>query len=146
MISLGSLLLVVFMLQVKRRDRGLISPLSFTTLEIVLRPPGVKLFLSPSVSVPPSYRLLNLEDNFEKNEVRAAELRAEVSWEERGTPYWLVGGGLLVWPEWKVDLAGTWRWKAAAGPRPGPGETAFLRLALRPSVPIMLVLSVEELL
>ena len=32
MISFGSLDDVVFMLQVKRSDRGLISPLSFTTL------------------------------------------------------------------------------------------------------------------
>lgn len=32
MISFGSLDDVVFMLQVKRNDRGLISPLSFTTL------------------------------------------------------------------------------------------------------------------
>lgn len=31
------------------------------------------------VSVP-SYRLLNLEDSLEKNEVLAAELRADVSW------------------------------------------------------------------
>ena len=31
MISLGSLEDVVFILQVKRNDRGLISPLSFTT-------------------------------------------------------------------------------------------------------------------
>ena len=26
--------------------------------------------------------------------------------EERGTPYWLLGVGRRVWPEWKVDLRG----------------------------------------
>ena len=27
-----------------------------------------------------------------------------ITCEERGTPYWLVGAGRLVCPEWKVDL------------------------------------------
>ena len=27
-----------------------------------------------------------------------------VTCEERGTPYWLLGAGRRVWPEWKVDL------------------------------------------
>jgi len=47
---------------------------------VTLRPPSIP------VSVP-SYRLLNLDDNFEKKDVLAAELSADVSWEERGTPY-----------------------------------------------------------
>jgi len=53
-----------------------------------------------------SYRLLNLDDNFEKKDV-LAEFKLEVSCEDKGTPYWLDGAGLLVCPEWNVDLAGT---------------------------------------
>jgi len=94
------------------------------------------------VSVP-SYRLLNFDDNFEKKDVLAAEFSAEVSCEERGTPYWLVGAGRLVCPEWKVDLAGTWRWKA--GPLLAPGDTAAIfRLELMESTPMTFVLSVDE--
>lgn len=63
-----------------------------------------------------------------------------------GTPYWLVGAGLRVWPEWKVDLAGTCLWKAAGPPLLAPGDTACFRLELSPSPPRALVLSVEELI
>jgi len=147
MISFGSLELVVFIDQVNLNDLGFtwnISPDSLTTLEMVLLPPGVMVFLSmpmvwpwlpalpppmerlPSIPVSvPSYRLLNLDDNLEKKDVLAAEFSAEVSCEERGTPYWLVGAGRLVCPEWKVDLAGTWRWKAAV-PLLAPGDTAAI--------------------
>lgn len=106
---------------------------------VTLKPPSIP------VSVP-SYRLLNFELSFEKKEVRAAEFRAEVSCEEMGTPYWLVGAGLRVWPEWKVDLAGTCLWKAAGPPLLAPGDTACFRLELSPSPPRALVLSVEELI
>jgi len=67
---------------------------------------GSTICSGSNVSVP-SYRLLNLDDSFEKKEVLAAEFNADVSCEESGTPYWLVGAGRLVCPEWNVDLAGT---------------------------------------
>jgi len=70
-----------------------------------------------------------------------------VSCEDSGTPYWLEGAGLLalVCPAWKVDLAGTWRWKAAGPLVAGPGDTAdIFRLEFRESPSKAFVLSVEE--
>jgi len=144
MISFGSLELVVFIDQVNLRDLGLTSEDSLTTLalETLVLPPGVRDLSTPMVwpwlpaeptlrlpSMPvvgiSSYRLLNFDDNFEKKDV-LAEFNADVSCEDSGTPYWLEGAGLLalVCPAWKVDLAGTWRWKAAGPLVAGPGDTA----------------------
>jgi len=111
-ISFGSLDDVVFIDQVNLRDRGLISPLSLTTLLITSTdlmvdfPAGVYWGIGPSMvlivdfptgvvggTVPSialkvsAYSLLeNLEDSFEKKEFLAAALRAVVSCEETGRP------------------------------------------------------------
>jgi len=52
--------------------------------------------------------------------------------------------GLLVWPLWKVDLAGICRWKAAALLLLAVGETGILRLVFIASDPTVLVFSDED--
>jgi len=168
MISFGSLDEVVFIDQVNLRDRGLISPLSFTTLLMTSTdlmvdfPAGVYWGIGPSMvlivdfptgvvggAVPSmglkvsAYSLLeNLDDNFEKKEFLAAAFKAVVSWLDTGRPYAL-GAGLLVCPLWKVDLAGTWRWNAALRLE-AVGDTGIFTLVFMGSVPSAFVFSDDE--